>query len=215
MSKIAVDLDSTLYDFETPMRQAFFDLAVETGDEDYFKGAYASWDEWRSAADLCGFDAFKEALDRVHADEIILTRTPFEDAAKVLTSLYHEGCEFVYITARDEKCHDATEQWLSENFPQGSLICSHEDKVSQTFDCRYLIDDRTRTMVEFIYRSGEGGWEPGTRKVFGKMYQNNRNLTDIPGIYMAHTWAGIAYYLEREGVLHDRNGIGQPIGFGS
>jgi FMN phosphatase YigB (HAD superfamily) len=60
MAKIAVDIDSTLYDFETPAREAMFKLYKETGDLVYKEGAYHPWTEWRSPADVLGSRALAE-----------------------------------------------------------------------------------------------------------------------------------------------------------
>lgn len=200
MALIAVDIDSTLYDFEAPLRQAFLDLALETSNKEYFRGAYQSWVEWRSPADVCGPEAFSEALKRVHSPEVILSQVPFPHAWQTLYKLVEQGHELLYISNRDEDVWSPTRGWLhSTGFPDGELICTLESKTSFMLDCQYLIDDRPKTLCDFVYNRH---WS-GERRAFGLLYEYNRALTDIPEIYLAPTWAGIQYYLEREGVLTD------------
>lgn len=207
---IAVDIDSTLYDFSTPCRQAFLDLALEHGDkEEYFKGGYMSWPEWRSPADVCGIDAFLETLDIVHSDEVIKAQLPFTHSEEVVQDIAREH-EIFYISARKEESQDATEEWLFEicDYPEARVVCTMEDKIPYVAECQYIIDDRCKTIVDFVYDftwkytygSLEGA--DNQRKAFGLLYEYNRNLTDIPNVYLAPTWAGIRYYLERKGVLN-------------
>jgi hypothetical protein len=206
MSTFAIDIDSTLYDFSVPLRQAFLDLAAKHDDKDYFRGAYHPWVEWRSPADACGLDAFQEALDIVHSDEVILTRQPFDGAVDVVNRIHDEGHDILYISNRSQEAFYATHFWLDQQeFPiaNHNLICTMEGKGKYIKDCQYLIDDRPRTLVEFIY---DPSWHPsqqsGERSAFGLLFENNRALTDIPKVWLAPTWAGIQFYLEREGALN-------------
>jgi hypothetical protein len=210
VSKIAIDIDSTLYDFEVPMRQAYLDLALEKDDkEEYFKGGYQSWVEWRSPADVCGFRAFSEALARVHSPEVILTREPFDHAVEVVNEIADEY-DILYISNRAGDTAEATATWLEmAGFPDGELVCTMEDKMQHVGTIQYLIDDRPKTLVEFVYN---WNWKylHGTsngdmqRKAFGLLFEYNRALSDIPNVYLAPTWAGLRYYLQEKGVLNGR-----------
>lgn len=214
MSCIAVDIDSTLYDFSTPMRQAFLDLALEHGDkEEYFRGGYQSWVEWRSPADVCGMEAFLEALDRVHSTEVILTQTPYDHSHEVLWELVEEGHTLVYASNRDPKTEDATAEWLFDihAYPEGKLHCAMDDKLPFIEDCQYLIDDRPKTLVEFVYDYAWDRVENGPRKAFGLLFEYNRALTDVPNVYLAPTWLGVRYYLQRKGVLDGRRSISTGV----
>jgi hypothetical protein len=206
---IAIDIDSTLYDFATPCRQAFLDLALEHGDkEEYFKGGYQSWVEWRSPADVCGIDAFLEALDIVHSPEVIKAQTPYTHSEEVVQDVAKEH-DIFYISARSEASQEATEEWLFDicDYPVAEVICTMEDKIIYVTECQYMIDDRCKTLVDFVY---DFNWkytygaidDTYQRKAFGLLFEYNRALTDIPNIYLAPTWAGIRYYLERKGVLN-------------
>lgn len=212
---IAVDIDSTLYDFATPARQAFLDLALRHGEkEEYFRGGYQSWVEWRSPADVCGPEAFNEVLDIVHSPEIIRAQTPYPNSIEVLREVACEH-ELFFISNRSSKSVAPTEEWLWDiyDYPEGELICTMEDKQPYLSECQYLIDDRAKTLVQFVedfhwkYTYGSISTPDSDtsdeRKAFGLLFEYNRNLTDIPNIYLAPTWSGIAYYLRRAGVITD------------
>lgn len=200
MSIIAIDIDSTLYDFETPFRQAFLDLALESGVKEYFRGGYQSWVEWRSPTDVCGLDAFNQALDLVHSPDVILTRQPYDHCQEVLDILHDAGHSLMYVSNRKAEVEQPTLDWLLfHNFPEGELVCTVDDKLIHMSECQYLIDDRPKTLVEFVYSRHWGG---PPRKAFGLLFEYNRALTDIPGVYLAPTWAGIRYYLSEKGVLN-------------
>lgn len=193
---IAVDIDSTLYDFETPFRQAYLDLAIESGDKDYFRGAYHGWFEWRSPLDACGDKAFGAALDMVHSPETIMTRTCFDGAIETLSKF--KG-KIAYVSNRDESLSDVTQSWIEfSGLPDGEVLCVLDDKTKYISGCKYLIDDRPKTLCDFVYGDDN-------RKAFGLLYEYNRALTDIDKIFLAPTWAGIDYYLQREGAYENYN----------
>ena len=212
MALIGIDLDSTLYDFALPARQAFLDLALIHGEkEEYFRGGYQSWVEWRSPADVCGPKAFMEVLNIVHSPEVILQQPPYPHAKEVLDEIVEEH-EIFYISNRAPESHDATKQWLEmHNFPEATLIATMDDKQPYLAECQYIIDDRAKTLVQFVH---DFNWKythgsiPGAekqRKGFGLLFDYNRALTDVPNIYLAPTWAGIRYYLQTKGVLSGRS----------
>lgn len=217
MPKVAIDLDSTLYDFMTPFRQAYLDLALEKNEkEEYFRGVYQSWVEFRSPTDVCGLDAFNEALAIVHSPDVILSRKPYDHAVEVVQELFNEGYEILYITNRDSDTYEATRHWLeASGFPvsETDLICTMENKQGYLGTTQYLIDDRPKTLVEFIYdfnwKLAHGSKNKGMqRKAFGLLFEYNRALTDIPNVYLAPTWAGIRYYLTSKGILDGRSAVG-------
>jgi len=200
MSTVAIDIDSTLYDFETVFRQAYIDIAIENGNKSLFRGAYSSWVEWRSPRDVCGEEAFQQALERVHTYDVITSRNPYEGSSDVLCSLKDAGHELLYISNRSKSLFDPTREWINKNFPQGDLICTMNDKQSELSDCQYIIDDRPKTLCEFLYNNS---WQGSPRIAFGLLFEYNRALTDIPNVYLAPTWAGIKFYLQREEVIED------------
>lgn len=216
MAKIAIDIDNTLYDFDTPARNAFLALAKETGDKTLLRGAYNPWVEWRSLMDVCGEDVGHEVISRVHADDAIMQRRPYEGVSEVIGRLLGEGHEILYISTRSPAATDATATWLgSYGLMYGGddsptkLLCTWDDKQRHIFDCQYLIDDRVKTIHEFL---GNYEWkntwgsknEEKKRLAFALWHPYNLNLTDIPNLYLAPTWDGIGHYLEEKGVLNGR-----------
>lgn len=205
---VAVDIDSTLYDFETPAREAFAKLAEERGDKSLLRGAYHPWTEWRSPADACGLEVWLDAIAMVHANDVILDQTPFPGSVETCAALVSEGYDLLYVSNRATESYDATLEWLHNcGFPQAdSLICNQfSDKKAALADCRYLIDDRPKTVVEFVFDYDwalrKGAEEP--RKAFVPAYPYNQNLTDIPNVYLAPTWAGLNSYMVSKGVLSE------------
>jgi len=197
-TKMAVDVDSTLYDFETPFRQAYLDLALESGNKDYFRGAYHGWFEWRSPLDSCGDEAFEKAIEKVHSVDMIKSRQCFDGAVETLTRF---NGEIKYVSSRDPDLVYATAEWIKESgLPEGEVVCMLDNKLPYLDDCAYLIDDRPKTLCDFVYEKADVYAD--RRKGFGLLYEYNRALTDIDNIFLAPTWAGINFYLNREGVLN-------------
>lgn len=206
---IAIDVDSTLYSFEKVAREEFFNLALETGDESYLKGAYTPWTEWRSPADANGLDAWLAVIDRCHDADRILEQDPFPLAAQTLQELVDQGHSLIYVSDRASESATATEQWLrAHNFPEQELVCTR-DKTPWLSQCRYLIDDRPKTLIEFVYdfvwKNSKGSGPTNQRMAFGLAYPYNQALTDVPNIFLApgQSWAGIRYYLIKKNVLKE------------
>ncbi len=199
----AIDIDSTLYDLMRPARDGFLNLYEESGNREYLKGAYLSWDEWRSPADACGLDAWLRVIDYCHSPEIIARQRPFEGAAETLNALQMAGYDLMYISDRNIQAAAATENWLWDNgFPNSNKLHCTRDKHELMSHCQYLIDDRPKTLVEFVSCPD---WEENSptraRKGLGLMYQYNRALTDIPDIFLSPTWNGLRSWLKRKNIL--------------
>lgn len=212
MTTIAVDVDNTLYNFEAAARQAYIELAEESEDTSLFRGAYNPWTEWRSMSDCCGEEACFAVIDKVHHPDVIAAQTPYPQAVEVLWELVNEGYKLHYISNRSNESFAATERWLiHHNLPldhNESLTCNLRDKVSQVSECQFIIDDRPKTLVQFVYDPGwvayevhKSGAQAQARHGFGLAFPFNQNLTDVPGISLAPTWSGIRHYLRKRGVL--------------
>lgn len=220
MAQVAVDIDSTLYDFDTLAREASLKLWQETGDETYRRGIYYSSEDWRAPAELLGVDKWvNHVIARCHDDEMILKQVPFAGAVETCQALVRAGHDLVYISNRKTETEDATRQWLDANgFFCGDiprvredqrvvLVVTEGDKRPFIKDCQYLIDDRLKTCVEFVYDFewqyfwGERSVSKKPRRAFVLKYPYNQNATDIPGLYVAPTWAGLNVYMNRKGVL--------------
>jgi hypothetical protein len=229
MARIAVDIDSTLYDFETPAREAMLKLYYETGDDKYKEGAYHPWTEWRSPADVIGLDKWLKAIDLCHDADVIEAQRPFDGAVETCRALLDAGHDLLYISNRATETEEATRRWLEDQGFFGTGMMPHDhlgeadmivlmgDKKPHMADCQYLIDDRLKTCVEFVY---DYDWNhkvhtdkynrPQPRKAFVKAYPYNQAGTDIPGLYIAMTWAGLNEYLVNKGLLEQAAFI--PLG---
>lgn len=205
---IAIDIDQTLYDFDNQIRETFFEMSLEYDNKSLLRGAYSTNMEWRNLTDVLGADLAYEAIERVHDKTIKMQ--PFPNAAETCRKLSRKYT-IKYVTSRYEKYQAKTEDWLYyKDFPDGDVICSTHDKAPHLKDCRYLIDDRPKTIIEFVTnfewiledKFGEGpAEETRQRKAFGLWTPYNRNLTDIKNVYLAPNWTGIKFYLERKGLI--------------
>jgi hypothetical protein len=86
---------------------------------------------------------------------------------------------------------------MANNFPvvDNELICIPENKMKYIRHCTYLIDDRPRTLMDFVYSGRE------KRKGIALMHPFNRALTDIPNVFLSPTWGGIKNWMERKEIL--------------
>jgi hypothetical protein len=220
MATVAVDIDSTLYDFDTLAREAALALWLETGDETYRKGIYYSSEDWRAPAELMGVEHWVNGvIARCHDAEMILKQAPFPGAVETCQALIAEGHSLIYISNRKTETEAATEAWLTTNGFLDSfegegnthLVITEGDKRPFIRNAQYIIDDRLKTCVEFVYDFewqsfyGERGYIKGPtkkeRSAFVLKYPYNQNATDIPGLYVAPTWAGLNVYMHRRGLL--------------
>ena len=206
MAKIAIDLDETLYSFESAFRDAIFDIAQERDDKSVLRVAYSNNYEWRNLVDHDMPLAF-EAIERVHT--AANSYTAFPNAADTVERIRDAGHEIKYVGSRKDKHYDSTMEFLDWNdFPGGELICTDpakQSKVEDVADCQYLIDDRPKTIFEFLYDENWDAEYDGTmstrRLAFSLWKPYNQNLTELKGLYLAPTWRGLRFYLERKGVI--------------
>lgn len=209
MAKVACDVDSTVYDFDGPAREACFKLWRETGDEDYKQAAYHTGGEWRSYTDILGLEKWLKAISLVHDDDSILRQTPFDGAVETLEALRDNGHDIMFISNRKAHSYEATQRWLWNTgltIGDDELVVTEDDKKPYMADCQYLIDDRVKTVVQFVhdydwtnmYGSANKAKE---RHAFVKAYPYNINLTDVPRCWLSPSWAGINIHMEKVGLL--------------
>lgn len=197
MATIGIDIDETVYSFSDAIRDVFFNLAEERKDKSILRLAYSNNLEWRNLVDHDKKIAY-EAIERVHENTSYYV--PFEGCVKTLNKIYASGHEILYVGSRKQKHHSATEDFLyTHDFPAGTLICADPQKPKNEYlgKCKYLIDDRPKTIVEFLKEDSFYG----ERKAFGLWRSYNQNLTDLDNLYLAPTWYSLEYYLKRKGVL--------------
>lgn len=205
---IAVDIDDTLYSFRDAaigaMAEMLMDPSVpEDQKEKINQALYTPWSQWRTPHDMLG-QTWLDIINVVHDDEKILRQQPYQHAVHVMQALADSGNRFIYISNRATETERATREWLYDSgFPIGprldhKLVCTAGDKRPYIEECQYLIDDRVKTLVQFVSDPEWGG----CRKAFGLLKEYNENLTDVPGIKLAPTWSGLALFFEREGLLN-------------
>lgn len=219
MANIAVDIDDTLYSFTDEAREVLSVMVDEPELADYkdqlSHALYAKWDQWRTPFELCGFDAdgnslWLECIARCHDDEAIIRQQPFNGAVDVCNELLDAGHNLVYISNRATETEKATQQWLDERgFTREGftkLVVTSGDKGKFIQHCQYMIDDRVKNVLEFIY---DYDWASNhrfsksdlDRKAFVRVADYNGGLTDVPNLYLAHTWAGLRRYMVKTGLL--------------
>lgn len=215
-------------------------LYKETGEDIYKQGAYHPWTEWRSPNDVLGLDKWLDVIGMVHDSEIIRSRIPYAGAVATCQALTREGHQLLYISNRATEAADATFDWLEAqgflindtgNGTMPEVLCLMEDKAPHMAKCQYLIDDRPKTVVQFVY---DRQWaemvhqqaaahavvvddglvsadedrfhesvDANSRRAFVFGYPYNQALTDVPRVYVAMDWYGINEYLVRKGVLSE------------
>jgi hypothetical protein len=220
MATVAVDIDDTLYDFNALSREVICAEAARLGSTELTRAAYAAWTEWRSPADLLPDGEWLRIIDMCHTQEMIHAQQPFTGVYDVLWRIIEAGHSITYISNRDPETHGATEFWLNCHglpSPNGwdsygadldhrvKLICTTKDKMPLIRDCQFIIDDRPKTLVNFVYdfdwKNKYGSTNRDMqRKGFALHREYNAGLTDVPGIYLAKSWTLLAKFLEEKGV---------------
>jgi phosphoserine phosphatase len=219
MATIAIDIDDTLYSFTELARQTLARLASESGDKQLTRAAYAPWSEWRTPPDILTLETWLEIIGHCHDPDMILRQTPLPGAREVLWELVEEGHDLVYISDRAEELVGPTRTWLEMNDLPSSiswdsegtdlgerakLLCVRGDKNKHLTDCQYMIDDRPKNLVNFVYDydwKNKHGSKERSRVGFGLLSEYNRSLTDVPGIKLAPSWELLRRYLIEEGLL--------------
>ena len=217
MAKIAVDIDDTIYSFRDIAKDALFYLAQKYDDKEILSAAYTEALQWRTMADVAGGEILAEAIELAHSSDVMHNQPAFRGAAQTVRALYDAGHEIIYISNRDEKSKHDTERWLEmREFPcplfhNVEVKCLWGDKIPHLKDCQFIIDDRVSTLIRFAYDKDWPGSQyaldtsiaDGRRIGFGLHAPHNTNLTDVPNIILAPTWAGLNYYLVRKGLLEE------------
>lgn len=205
---IAIDIDDTLYSFRDAAIEALSEQLANSEspmERDLVAQAiYTPWTQWRTPHDMLG-DMWMETINIVHDHEMILSQRPYQHAVEVLNKLSEAGQDLIYISNRATETYEATYQWLENNgFPtevsRHHLVCTDQNKAPFIRNCQYLIDDRTKTIVEFLYDLEWRNSQAVDRVAFGLMKQYNENLTDVPNVYLSPTWTGLDYYFQKKGL---------------
>lgn len=179
---VAVDIDDTIHEFSNTVALVALNEFGYRVDK--------TPNEWRyGLAPITDQSVMNEIFARCHDREYIFLTKPYPWASQSLREIEKDGYEIQYFTDRKASAHDDTRDWLKKyDFPTPDNLHCCEDKRRQLK--RYsdnlvtVIDDRPRTLIFSRY-------ELGLPHVFSIQHDINRNLTDIPGIHLFHTWAEI------------------------
>ena len=217
MANIAVDIDDTLTSFTDTARQVLLERGIAEGNKQLINAAYSPWDEWRAPPDLITLEKWLEIIDICHEDEMIWKQEPFPGALETLWDLIESGHNLIYISNRNPDTYGATMGWLERcGFPvaggldsrqqslkgRAKLVTTLGDKHDYIQTCQYMIDDRPKTLVEFVYDFRWHWINPSVkRKAFSLHRPYNQSLSDVPGIYLAPGWSMLRHYLEKKNVI--------------
>ena len=134
MSRIAIDIDSTLHhywDLLDEISQRRFGVALPYADQ-------RSW-----AIPQLEHEQLHECIAETHSEENILASEPYPGAVETVGE-WHAAGHWIHITShRASATHDATAQWLDRiGLPWDDLHCSY-DKVTRCVELEIdvLIDD--------------------------------------------------------------------------
>jgi uncharacterized HAD superfamily protein len=134
MSRIALDIDSTLHHYWgllDGLAQQHFGIGLP----------YEEQKGW--GIDRLEPDQLKQLIAESHSDENIVDAEPYPDAVETVRDWYAEG-HWIHITShRAAHTREATERWLERiQMPYHDLHCSY-DKVTRCVELEIdvLIDD--------------------------------------------------------------------------
>lgn len=208
MAKIGIDIDDTLCSFTDQARSLLANWPDAIYADRARQAAYSPWTQWRMAADLCdGF--WQDVIDKCHEPDMIMANQPYPGAVEVIQALHKRGHHLFYISNRHPSRHEPTAAWLEKNgFPMDTLLCTYDAKLPWIADCQYLIDDRPKTLVEFVYDYNWKNYhgsenQSKARRGFGIMTPANQSFTDVPKVYLAPNWKLLRRYLALKGGLVD------------
>lgn len=132
--RIAIDIDSTLYDhWDLLSRISQRRFGVELPYEEQLQ-----WGSTRLRR-----EQFELCIREAHSEQCILASVPYPGAVQALTS-WHSAGHFVHVTSQREHCrYQPTARWLEDNgLPFDDLHCS-PGKIARCreLEIELLIDD--------------------------------------------------------------------------
>ena len=182
MSRIAIDIDSTLHHY--------WDLLDRIAQERFgVELPYAEQRDW--GITTLERDQLVECIRETHSEENILGAEPYPDAVETVRDWSAAG-HWIHITShRAEETHDATARWLDQiGLPYDDLHCSY-DKVTRCVELgiHVLIDDSPVNLT----RAADEGILGATL-----IHPWNEELVDQKRIVGAGDWAGLKERLAGE-----------------
>lgn len=180
---VVVDIDSTLYCFLSAFQRSAARAGISVPDPVHIT-------EW-SAVEPYFIDVknFLACVEDAYSFEAIDTNEPYPGCVEALHKIKESGFEVAYYTDRAKHMKQSTHDWLKVwGFPSIENLHVCDDKRNDLkqvkSDIATVIDDRPRTLVWSRYVLG-------LEKVFTLGHSYNRNLSDIPGIFIEPSWPSL------------------------
>lgn len=195
---VVVDIDNTVHESDITMNRVSMELFNSP-----FR--WCQQNEWYTGADpKMPMEHALQVFSRLHDRDMIFLTEPYVGSVAGLKRIMDAGYEVAYYTDRKADAHDDTHDWLVEyGFPNAdNLFCCRDKRgaIAEVKDrLATIIDDRPRTMIF-------GRYELGLEKVFSLRQPYNRNLTDIPGVFLRDTWAELTDTFLSEMGANDEEG---------
>ena len=180
MSRIAIDIDSTLHHY--------WDLLDRIAQDRFgVELPYAEQRTW--GITTLEHEQLVECIRETHTEENILGAEPYPDAVETVRD-WHANGHWIHITShRAEHTCDATARWLDQiGLPYDDLHTSH-DKVGRCveLDIELLIDDSPENLARAI----DNGIMVATIS-----HPWNKDLCEEEDVICASDWPGLAASLE-------------------
>jgi uncharacterized HAD superfamily protein len=180
VTRIAIDIDSTLHDyweqFAAAVRRRF---GVTLPYEDQ-----VTWE-----VTLLRPEQVRAAVTETHGERHVLAAEPYPGAVEAVRA-WHEAGHFIHITShRAADCHPWTAAWLDRiGLPYDELHCSF-DKISHCAEIGIdlLVDDSPRNLERAI----EAGMRTATL-----LHPWNRELCETEDVVCAEDWPELARRLD-------------------
>ncbi len=183
---LIIDIDDILHDLNEMLR-----LEATKHGIHYTRAEIRDWDY--TVAKI-GLDEFTAVLRAVYNSKEHLIHQGAVDGCHKLCSL---GYELHYFTDRPHGYKKITRNWLKRHdFPMSQNLHVCKDKRADIAKLpkdriAALIDDRPRTMVWALTQMQ-------IPMVFSLRTEYNQNMSDIPNVHLADSWAEMLILIDNE-----------------
>ena len=177
---VIVDIDNTVHESDITMKRASMELFNSP-----FK--WCQQPEWYVFGDeQMPLEHGLKVFNRMHDRDMIFLTDPYVGSIEGLHAIADAGYEIKYFTDRKPEAQADTVDWLEKyGMPNAEAVTCCKDKRAELAEIKdqivTIIDDRPRTLIYSKF-------ELGIPKVYSLKHPYNRNLTDIPDIFLRDTW---------------------------
>lgn len=177
---VVVDIDSTLYCFLSAFQRSAARAGISVPDPVHIT-------EWSAMEPyFSDFKNFLACVEDAYSFETIDANEPYPGCVDALHKIQDSGFEVAYYTDRAKRMEQATYDWLKAwDFPSidNLHVCADKRNDLRQIGTKVatVIDDRPRTLIWSRYVLG-------LEKVFTLQHSYNRNLSDVPGVFIEPSW---------------------------